>query len=65
MTSLTRRRVLLALGLAPIATLPAVLPPSVRPPMTVAEAIRYVCDEVFPTTNHRLDRQSDLSRSAA
>lgn len=63
MTSAHRRRVLLALGATPIATLANGIRPLTIPPMKVGEAMRYVCDEVFPSVNQRLDPQQKSSPS--
>ncbi|WP_454734398.1 hypothetical protein [Cupriavidus pauculus] len=63
MKSVSRRRVLLVMGAVPVIALSKRLENLLKPKMTVGEAMRYLCEEVFPTSNEKsfvsgLDRES-------
>ncbi|MBY4734518.1 hypothetical protein [Cupriavidus pauculus] len=67
MKSVSRRRVLLVMGAVPVIALSKRLENLLKPKMTVGEAMRYLCEEVFPTGNEKrcrfgLDHESqDMS----
>jgi len=53
MKSVSRRRVLLVMGAVPVIALSKRLEGLRRRTMTVGEAMRYLCEEVFPTGNEK------------
>ena len=53
MKSVSRRRVLLVMEVMPVIALSERLEGLRKPKMTVGEAMRYLCEEVFPTGNEK------------
>ena len=53
MKSVSRRRVLLVMGAVPVIALSKRLENLLKPKLTVGEAMRYLCEEVFPTSNEK------------
>jgi hypothetical protein len=53
MKSISRRRVLLALGAMPVIALSKSIEALRNPTMTVGQAMHYLCEEVFPTSNEK------------
>jgi len=55
MRSISRRQILLAFGLAPVAAAGSVPIWMGRRQLTVAEALRFLCTDVFPSPSQRRD----------
>lgn len=53
MKSISRRRVLLAMGAMPVIALSHRMKALQNPALTVGEAMRYLYEEVFPTSNEK------------
>ncbi len=62
--TLSRRRMLMALGAVPIAGMagPGFL--AARRQMTAGEALRFLCEVVFPTANQRLSEREGRATPA-
>jgi hypothetical protein len=59
MSTFSRRRVLLTLGAAPVAVLTSGTSFAMPANLSVGEAMRYLCEEAFPSANQKRDELRD------